>query len=429
MKTKIAIALGCMGCCMAAAQPTATSTAFTLTQVLDSARRNNIAMRNSERAIASAQQQRKEAFTKYFPTISGTAAWFDASQAIVSADVAIPGIGSLGLNYIKDGVLGGVTAVQPVFAGGRIVNGNRLAHVSEDASRLQLRLQRNRTDKTAEQYFWQMVTIEEKLRTVDAMRQMLSDIHKDVAVAVEAGVALRNDLLQVQLRQNEMESQKLKLDNGLSLVRMLLAQYCGLRDTAFTVTYPTEAASPLALKKDHRQALPSTAEYLLLGKQVEAAGLEKRLTVGQYLPTVGVGAGYSYNNLMDKGKNNGMVFATVSVPISDWWGGSHAIKRKKIAYQQAIDERQNQSDLLVIQMQHAWNDVVEAYKQLGIAEKSIEQAEENLRLHRDYYKAGTTTMSDLLEAQTLYQQARDRRTDAFADYQNRLLDYKQAVGQ
>lgn len=101
---------------------------------------------------------------------------------------------------------------------------------------------------------------------------------------------------------------------------------------------------------------------------------------------------------MDKGKNNGTIFATVSVPLSDWWRGSHTIKRKKIAYQQAIDEQQDKSQLLVIRMQNAWNSVEEAYKQLNIAERSIEQSDENLRLHRDFYKASTAAMSDLLEA-------------------------------
>lgn len=80
-------------------------------------------------------------------------------------------------------------------------------------------------------------------------------------------------------------------------------------------------------------------------------------------------------------------------------------------------------------MQNAWNNVEEAYKQLGIAERSISQAEENLRLNTNFYKAGTTTMSDLLDAQLYYQQAKDSRTDAFADYQNSILAYKQAVGE
>lgn len=424
MKKTALIIIGFVSCGFAAAQTT-----YSLQQVLDSARHNNIAIRNADRSISSAQEQRKEAFTKYFPTVSGVAGWFDNAKSLISADVAIPGAGSIGLNYIKDGVVSSVSAVQPVFAGGKIVNSNKLAKVSEESSLLQKHLSKNEVDRTAEEYFWQMVTIEEKLKTVAATEKLLGDIHKDVDISVKAGVALRNDLLQVQLRQNEIESQKLKLNNGLSLVRMLIAQYCGLRDTSFLLSYNSEASSPIALKQNHEQALPNTAEYQLLGKQTEAAKLEKKLAVGQYLPTVGVGAGYSYNNLMDKGKSNGTVFATLSVPISDWWGGSHAIRRKKIAYQQAVDEQEDKSELLIIRMQNAWNNVVEAYKQLNIAGKSIEQSDENLRLHRDFYKAGTATMSDLLEAQMLYQQACDRRTEAFANYQNSILAYKQAVGQ
>lgn len=403
-------------------------TTYSLQQVIDSARRNNIALRNANRSIASAGEQRKEALTKYFPTVSGTGGWFDAQKPVISADLNVMG-NPISLNYIKDGVVGGITAVQPVYAGGRIVNSNRLARVGEDASRLQKRLTENEVDRTSEGYYWQMATLEEKLKTVDMMEKLLADIHKDVAVAVEAGVSLRNDLLQVELRQNEVESQRLRLDNALQLSRLLLAQYCGLVDTLFTISYNTEATPPLQLKQDHELALPQTAEYQLLGKQVEAASLKKKLAVGQYLPSVGVGAGYNFNNVMEHGRQNTLVFATVSVPLSDWWGGSHAIRRKKIEYEQAVDNKRDQGQLLVIRMQNAWNSVVEAYKQLAIAQRSIEQASENLRLNRDFYSAGTTQMSDLLEAQTLYQQALDSRTEAFAQYQLCIVDYKQALGQ
>ena len=240
---------------------------------------------------------------------------------------------------------------------------------------------------------------------------------------------MRNDLLQVQLRQNDIASQKLKLRNGLSLVRMLLSQYCGLRDTSFVITYMIDAVSPLNVKRDHQQALLGTAEYRLLGKQVEAADLQKKIAVGQNLPSVAVGAGLNYHNLLEKDHTFGMVFATVSVPISDWWGGSHAIKRKKLEQQQAREQLADNAELLKIKMQNAWNSVEESYQQLLLAQLSIEQAEENLRLNRDYYNAGLTKMSDLLEAQMLYQQSCDKRTDAFADYQNKLLEYRQATGQ
>lgn len=151
---------------------------------------------------------------------------------------------------------------------------------------------------------------------------------------------------------------------------------------------------------------------------------------GQLLPTVAVGAGLNYHNLLENNRAFGMVFATVSVPISDWWwGGSQQLKRKKIEHQQAVEQMADNAELLQIRMHNAWNNVEEAYQQLQLAQQSIEQAEENLRLHRDYYHAGTAKMSDLLEAQLLYQQSMDRRTDAYADYQNSILGYKQATAQ
>lgn len=124
-----------------------------------------------------------------------------------------------------------------------------------------------------------------------------------------------------------------------------------------------------------------------------------------------------------------MLFASVSVPISDWWGGSHAIRRKKIAYQQAQEQLANNAQLLTIRMQNAWNSVVEAQQQLQIAQRSIEQSEENLRLQRDYYRAGICKMSNLLEAQLLYQQSCDKHTDAFADLRNKIVEYRQSIGE
>lgn len=423
---------------------------YTLEQIVDSARQNNIAMRSAAHDIDAAQQQRREAFTKYFPNVSATGAWFDASKPMAEMELNLsdnisPELGAalaqsmppealaalnqpMAMAMMKHGAIASISATQPVFAGGRIVNGNRLARVGEDVSRLQLRLAEDEVEKTAQQYFWQMVTLEEKMNTLKAVETFLNDIHKDVSLAVKAGLVLRNDLLQVQLRQNDVESQKAKLQNAISLVRMLLAQYCALSDTSFTLSYPTEAAAPATLRRDHQQALASTAEYQLLDKQVEAANLQKKMAVGEQLPSLAVGAGYNYHNMLGTGQHFGIVFATVSVPLSGWWGGSHAIKRKRIAEQKAIEQRADNAQLLTIRMQKAWNDVVEAYQQLDIAARSIEQAEENLRINRNCYQAGTITMSDLLEAQMLYQQALDKRTDLFADYQNKVLEYKHAVG-
>ena len=432
---------------------TASAQTYTLQQLKDSALQNNIAIRNAKRSIDAAQQQRKEAFTKYFPTVSGTGLWFNADKGMAKTELnlseqispelgmalaqslpaeALAALGNpISISMMKNGTIAGVTAVQPIFAGGQIINGNKLAKVGEDVSRLQLQLSENEVEKQTEQYYWQLISLQEKMKTIEAVEALLADIYKDVDVAVRAGVAMRNDLLQVQLRQNDVESQKVKLQNGIGIVRLLLAQYCGLNNEQFIVesTEITDGSSQQVIKQNCDQALLGPAEYQLLNKQIEATKLQRKMEIGKNLPTIGVGAGYNYHNLLDNDHTFGMVFASVSVPISDWWGGSHAVKRKKIAQQQAEEQLVDNSQLLKIRMQNAWNNVEEARQQLQIAQRSIEQAEENLRLNRDYYKAGTSKMSDLLEAQLFYQQSLDRRTDAFADYQNKLLEYRQATGQ
>lgn len=443
MKKTIATVL-CAVCCAGSA----TAQQFmTLQQLKDSALKNNIAIRDARNSIDAASQQRKEALTKYFPNISANGAWFNANKHIIDKNIKptdyiptsvamamaqilppealIDLANPINVSMVKDGIIAGVTATQPVFAGGKIINSNRLARVGVEASRLQLRLSENEVEQKTEQYYWQLVTLEEKMNTIKAVEELLADIHKDVDVAVRAGLVMRNDLLQVELRQNDIESQKLKLQNGISIVQRLLAQYCGLNSNIINVKKEDVVASTPVETGGN---LMDLAEYQLLQKQVDAAHLKKLITVGQSMPTVAVGAGYNYYKINDMNRNFGMVFATVNVPISDWWGGSHAIKRKKIEQRKAEEELADKAELLNIRMEKAWNDVTEAYQQLTIAQRSIEQAEENLRLNRNYYKAGTSRMADLLEAQLLYQQARDRQTDAFADYQNKQLEYRIATG-
>lgn len=443
MKKTIATVL-CAVCCAGSA----TAQQFmTLQQLKDSALKNNIAIRDARNSIDAASQQRKEALTKYFPNISANGAWFNANKHIIDKNIKptdyiptsvamamaqilppealIDLVNPINVSMVKDGIIAGVTATQPVFAGGKIINSNRLARVGVEASRLQLRLSENEVEQKTEQYYWQLVTLEEKMNTIKAVEELLADIHKDVDVAVRAGLVMRNDLLQVELRQNDIESQKLKLQNGISIVQRLLAQYCGLKSNIINVKKEDVVASAPVETGGN---LMDLAEYQLLQKQVDAAHLKKLITVGQSMPTVAVGAGYNYYKINDMNRNFGMVFATVNVPISDWWGGSHAIKRKKIEQRKAEEELADKAELLNIRMEKAWNDVTEAYQQLTIAQRSIEQAEENLRLNRNYYKAGTSRMADLLEAQLLYQQARDRQTDAFADYQNKQLEYRIATG-
>lgn len=400
---------------------------FTLDECLEQALSNNVRMRNAENEIRMAEHDRKNAFTRYFPSVSASGGGFIANKGLMELNMGP----DMSMSMMKDGVVGGVSATLPLFAGGQIVNGNKLAKVSEEVSRTRYRLSENEVRLTTENYYWQVVTLKEKLRTLEVVEARLDTLTRDVEAAVQAGVTTRNDLLQVQLRQNEIKSNRLNVENALALSRELLAQYMGMGLDSVDVAYAMEGRlpeEPAGLFLPPESALPRTGEYDLLRQNLEATRLQKKIAVGKNLPTVAIGGGYYYDDLLDVGMDFWVGFATVSVPLSGWWGGSHDIKKQKLQVKNAENQLNDQSEMLMIRMRQSWNDLNDAYKQVDIALTSIDQATENLRMQSDYYAAGTCTMSDLLDAQTLFQQSRDKYVEAYAQYEVKKREYLQATG-
>ena len=412
--------------CILMALPVPAQSVYTLDECINLALQNNVRTRNAENDLRMAEQQQRSAFTRYFPSVSATGIGFLADKGLLEMDM-----GGQRMSLLKNGVMGGVSATMPVFAGGQIVQGNKLAKVNVEVSRLRRRQSEDEVRLTVEQYFWQVVMLKEKLRTLDAVQAQLERIHQDVEAAVEAGVTNRNDLLQVQLRRNETRSNTLSVKNALGVSLSLLTQYIGCASDSIDVALSlggTLPPNPDYLYRSPQAALMLTTEYHLLDKQVDANRLQYRMAVGRNLPTVALGGGYMYDNLMDRDHPFWIGGVTVSIPLSGWWGGSHDIKRQRLQLRNAENQRDDQRQLLLIRMTNTWNALTDAYQQVEIALESIAQATENLRLQSDYYHAGTCTMSDLLEAQSLYRQSRDRYVESYAQYAVKRREYLQATG-
>ena len=181
------------GCTISASAQT-----YSLEQIKDSALNHNIAIRSAQHSLDAAKEQRKEAFTKYFPNISGTGLWFNANKGMAQTTLNLsenisPELGAtlaqmfppealaalanpISISMMKNGTIGSLMAVQPVFAGGQIINGNKLAKVGEDVSRLQMQLSENEVEKTAEQYFWQLASLQEKMKTIFFLKNIKLNI-------------------------------------------------------------------------------------------------------------------------------------------------------------------------------------------------------------------------------------------------------------
>lgn len=437
---------------------------------------NNRTLQSSRIAVQMAQEDRKQAFTNYFPSIQAAGGVFQGFHRLVQVDVgeslfAQFGLPPITISAIKKGALVNAMAVQPVFAGGKIVNGNRLARLQEEIRQLQLQMSERDVSLQVARLYWQIVALKANIGTLDAADRQLAEVHKFTSDYAAAGLTTRNDVLRVELKQQELASSRLQLQNGIALSEMALAQLCGSPTAPVPAVSPADSATAPAVSPADSATVPAVfpagscserspidslisrigadttqlaavstplplgeglgvglrIESLLSRKAVDAAALQVKMERGKYMPTAAIGISDMYYNMMAKNVNNGVVFATVAVPISAWWGGSHAIRKAKLAQQQAANDYEDTVEKLRLDNQTAWNNLQESLSQITIAEKSITSAEENLRMSFDQYKAGTLPLIDLLDAQTLRQQAADRLIEARANYQLRLAEYESKV--
>lgn len=389
---------------------------------------NNRKLQNSKLEIQASQQLKEEAFTNYFPSISASATGILPKDPLVSVNLS-----GMSLGLLDKGFQTGITITQPIFAGGKIITGNKLADLSTEVSRFQAKLTENEVILNTESLYWQLLSLYEKEHTLDIVDTQLDTLIKDVELSYKTGLITHNDVLKVKLKKNEVKSARINLENGIKLIKMSLCQQMGI-DLAeadkFKINIPNieNVESPMSYYVDHKSALIDRMESKLLDKNVEATKLQTKMKRGDYLPTVAVGASYYGENIVDKWRGNGILFASVSVPLSGWWGGSHAIKRQKIQEQIALNNKVDTEEQLLLQMQNVKNGLDNAYKQILLTKDGVEQSTENLRLNTNYYNVGTVTLTDVLDAQTLLQQNRDKYVESYTDYQKRRIEYLQITG-
>ena len=389
---------------------------------------NNLKIRTAKNAVSEAKELRKEAFTKYFPQVNATGFAFKSNKGIIQ--VGPPDI--LTVSFLDKSVNAGITAVQPIFMGGQIVNGNKLAEIGVAVSELQRQQSHNDVIETVDKYYWEILALQAKRRTLQAAMTAVDSLCHDVKAALEAGLITSNDLLEAELRRSELQADSVDLDNGIKLCKMVLSQYIGADSTYVDIAdipVDTVPSIPFESYRVPSNALQDSPDYLLLKENVKAKKLEQRIELGKNLPSVGLGASYFYQDALDSKHGYGAVFVAVNIPLSGWWGGSHAIKRKRIARETAEAELTDLSELIEIGMKKAWDDLTAAQRKAKIAYEAIIPATENLRLYNVFYQAGTSTITDLLAAQALHRQTIDRFTEANAAYQVALTQYLIATSQ
>lgn len=411
---------------------------------------NSIAERNSSLEQKIAIGNRKAARTQYFPALSATALGFASRKAMMEitshggdlpvydGDPAhLPDatqyayFPSSTMAMMKEGWVGSISVVQPLYVGGRIRAGNALADLGVEVSELQQRLQRNRTLIVTEEKYWQWVSLTEKRLTLIRYAELLDGLVMQAEGGYRSGLVTRNDLMKVQLKQSEIQRNMAILNHGLDLARMDFCRHIGIPYDSTVVLIDTLSVvdAPEIYRVDHQSALGARPEHSLLQASVQVEELQTKMKRGEYLPQIAVGV----NGLamkMDKADTRtiGMVFGTVQIPISSWWEASYALQNHVLKEEIARNTLKENSDLLILQMEKSWREVIDAWTLVRLTDAGRIQAEENHRINRDGYENGIVTITDVLEAQALLQESRDHFTDARMAYRIAVTTYLQQTG-
>ncbi|WP_455640110.1 TolC family protein [Parabacteroides sp.] len=405
---------------------------------------NNKELQISGEKVKAANEERKAAFTKYFPQLSamGGYMWNQKDINLLDMDALSAKLGSsLGplaqlpvFGQLMGGIdemqhldmqniwVGGVSLVQPVFMGGKIVSYNQITQyareLAESMNNLQLQDVIYKTDET----YWQVISLVNKKKLADAYVDLLRKMDSDVTAMIAEGVATQAEGLSVKVKLNEAEMAQTKVDNGLALSRMLLAQICGLPlDEPMALAdenigdFPVRADDTAV---DVSEAFANRNELKSLELATKIYQKKERIVLADMLPNVAFSANYLVTNpnVFNGFKNEfaGMfnIGVMLQVPLSGWWEGTYkrnaARAETRIQTLQLMDAREK----VELQVNQSVYKVNEANKKLIASSRNMENAEENLRHANLGFEEGVIPALNLMEAQTAWVSAHSSLIDA-----------------
>jgi outer membrane protein TolC len=317
----------------------------------------------------------------------------------------------------RGGFIADVSAEQALFAGGRIIAGNKMAKIGTKMADLNKNLQSSDLIYETDKAYYQYLSVKEKVKLAKEYLELLEELKRLVNDAYETGLKNKNDLLKVQVKYNEASLQVQKAESALKLVKMVLCRQIGLDLHTDIVINDSINHSQL---KDLSEISPDTkqrTEYQLLQSQAEMAKENIKLVRGEYLPSAGVAVSYNYMLLELKDQDNydskGLrIMGNIKVPITSFGERKGKTSVAKANYQIKMLELKQTEELLQLETEQAILNYNDTKVQVELSEDAIKQAEENMRISQDNYDVGLETLANLLEAKTEWQKVYSNKIDA-----------------
>lgn len=366
-------------------------------------------------------------------------------QALGSTDIATP-LNSIGSAIVdafrtdtRNMYAGALTLTQPLYMGGKIRAYNKITRYAEELAQQQHNSGVQDVILSTDQAYWQVVSLANKKKLAESYLQLLQKLDGDMEKMISEGVATKADGLSVKVKVNEAEMTMTKVDDGLSLARMLLCQLCGL-DLSSPITLADEEEENLTLSTiaangiDLEQVYSLRPEVRSLELATQIYKQKVNVERAAYLPSVALMGNYVatnpsvFNSFEKKFKGMWNVGVVVSVPIWHWGQGIYKVKAAKSEARIAQYQLDDAKEKIELQVNQSAFKVREAAKKLAMAEKNLEKANENLRYANLGFEEGVIPASNVLEAHTAWLSAQSEKIDAQIDVKLTEIYLKKATG-
>lgn len=317
----------------------------------------------------------------------------------------------------------------PVYTSGRISNNIGAAESSLQAAQQQQETtELNLKMRVAEAYI-------EVLRTESAVKVATSHVESLVADTnsvkdrFEQGMIARNDVLAASVELANAEQQLIKVNHQLDNAK---TTYNRLLDRNLTAEVSLDSHLPDlpagTLDELTHNALKQRPELSALNSRIESLQQQAESVNANRLPQVNVNGGYQYQQNRYQA-HEGLWVAGINM---DWklFDGStghktDALKSQAIALK---EQRDDLTSLMALEVRQAWLEIEETQKRLATAKKTIDQADENLKVATDRYQQGLTIHTEVLAAENLRLTSHDNLSNAQFDVALARLRLRRAVG-
>ena len=327
----------------------------------------------------------------------------------------------------------GMMLEQPLYMGGKVRSAFRMASIGREMAGLNVVYNRMEVLTEVDEAYCQYLRVLEQEKAAGKYLEVVKELVRNVADAVQTGMASTNDLLKAQVKENEAELLVSKATNGLALSSMNLCRVIGIELNSQLLVRDSLEESILPGILEGKDGITGRPEYNILEKQVEMKENEVALVRSDFMPQLGLAATYGYGDgLTLNGESEGVAsfgaMVSLKVPIYNWGEGRNKVKAMKAEEEMARLKQEETAQLMHLEVARARYNTEDAMKRVQLTRKSLSQAEENLQVSKNRYEVGLETITNYMEAQAQWQKAWSDWIDARAELRLSETYFLKATG-